>query len=309
MNYSEYYNQSYEYDFIQSYEYEYNRRYVKDIFKNSTEGWSSFVLTLIGGLGNFIVFYVFTRQEFLKQSFFRYLLIANIFDSLNGILVMITIVIMKMSPFYSSDFVLFGLTIYPLQAFSAWHNVIISMDTYLLVKFPTKFKFRKTLIFQIIITLIVLIISFLFNLPLFKMIFFKNYSTRSEWILILTFSTIMDLAIPFILMIIFNSLTFRQLALMRKRANQNGLSNAIKLYIIMLVMDFLFLISYLPNRMVLFLDLNLIFDKCACFKLFYYYSYLLQCAYYFFDFFVYFISNKLFRKYCLTLVTCHVCKK
>ena len=46
---------------------------------------SSLTITIASLIGNSIVFYILTRPEFLKQTLFRYMLIATISDAINSI--------------------------------------------------------------------------------------------------------------------------------------------------------------------------------------------------------------------------------
>ena len=49
-----------------------------DIIQNKFNLSCAIVLTIIGLIGNSIVFYIFTRPKFLKVSFFRYLIFETI---------------------------------------------------------------------------------------------------------------------------------------------------------------------------------------------------------------------------------------
>jgi hypothetical protein len=121
---------------------------------------SSITISSIALLGNSIIFYILAKPEFRSQSFFRYLFIGTIFDTIRAL---------SIWPTYYPDYFLineftFRCNLYQYISdihfsLSGWIIILTTLDTFLLVKYPTKFKFIKTFKFQMLIVLI-LFISF-----------------------------------------------------------------------------------------------------------------------------------------------------
>jgi hypothetical protein len=118
------------------------------------------LFTIVGILGNLVVFYILTRPKFLKETIFRYFIASEIVGSLNLIfswLLILPILLKWDAPVayckISYYLLYFTYSTYP------WISVVNSIDRYLSIKYLSKFQFRKETKYQI---LILLIVSFFF---------------------------------------------------------------------------------------------------------------------------------------------------
>ena len=258
----------------------------------------SITLTIFGIIGNSVVFYIFSRYEFRKESFYRYILISNIFDTVNGLLIWPIIYqdyLLKKIPISCVLFYYIG---YVTLTFSAWANVIASVDTYALIKFRKRFEFRQKLNFQLMIMLITFAISCLINLPHYFQVVCRVSCSNSESYFHVAYLTIIEIILPFTLMVIFTSLIFHELIASRKKvANQGNLKKRVRIFKIMFGINLLFLICHLPQSIVTIIYIS----KCTPYleKIYFYFTYL-RFFYFYLDIFIYFIANKRFRKYFLT---------
>ena len=280
---------------------------------------SSAVISIFGLFGNSLVMFILTRRKFWKESLFRYLFFATIFDTVNGpfyawmynykefFLIDVVDISCKLSQF-------FGHFTYLV---SPWINVIISVDTYFDVRLPTKFKFRKDIKFQFIIIIILIIIIALINVPylLFLTVIpglgcntslvttVKKLESQLA-ILINTCFTVLLIVLPSILMFIFNCFTFFTLNKIKRissSSDKKSIKRSGRLLKTTTVMNLLFVISYLPYRIA---RVFLIPLPTFAYSL----LFLSESLFNSFNVIIYIISNRLFRKYfyflfCLKLVS------
>ena len=131
---------------------------------------SSITISLVAIIGNSLIFYILAKPEFRSQSFFRYLFFGTIFNTINALLIW---------PINYPDFFLINEILISCNiqqyindvstTFSGWIIVLTSVDTFLSVKYPTKFQLVKSFKAQIII---ILSLSVLF----FSVYAFNKYS-------------------------------------------------------------------------------------------------------------------------------------
>jgi hypothetical protein len=116
---------------------------------------SSVTVTTIAVIGNSVVFIISLKQAFRKEPLFRYLIIGTIFDTLNVLLIWPSL----FRDIFSINQLRWACVSYwyfnqIISFFTSWINALISVDTFLLVKNSTKFKFRENYKHQIAILLI-----------------------------------------------------------------------------------------------------------------------------------------------------------
>ena len=112
------------------------------------------IITLIGLITNTITLAIFSRKRFQNTIFSTYFRFFIAFQSLNLILPINKILEFNFNIYFSriSNFTCklrnfygyFNLTC------SAWLLVAISLDRYLCIAYPSRFLFRKKLLFQIL---------------------------------------------------------------------------------------------------------------------------------------------------------------
>ena len=124
-------------------------------------------MTKIAIIGNAAVIRILSKKEFLKEPLFRYLITPTVLNTLN-------VFILWPANFLDSFFInqfdfsckFYFFTNNMLARFSAYMNNLTSLETLIMVKYPTKFQFRKTFKYQIMIQLKVFSFSSLLSLPL-----------------------------------------------------------------------------------------------------------------------------------------------
>jgi hypothetical protein len=278
---------------------------------------SAISIVTVGIIGNSVVFYILTRQEFLKNSFFRYVLISTCFDALNSL---------QTIPYTFSDFfkmkeldISCKLCFYIINltlTMSPWMNVIISIDVFILIKYPLRFNFRKKLKFQIAICSSLFFAVCVINIPnwFYSAIvptFGCTSPTQEISFYMNMFNMILQIIAPFILTVIFLSLSFHQLLVKKKIKNRKGEKTEKSFFKILILLNILFCLFNLPNVVAgiitNFFDFNCESIKLVETILFF----LTQFSYLYFslDIIAYSFSNKLFRKYLLSLLACFFSKK
>ena len=301
------YNYTYEqfnFTFVLTYiEYYY---YIKNLYFVS-----AITFTTVSVLGNSIILYVLSKYEFRRQSTFRYLFIGTIFNTINANY--LWPIFIYNYYFYNEIFCrLFNYIIRVTHLCSSWINVINSIDTFCTVKYYSRFLFRKTFYFQIISFLLIFILSCFFAVP-FYFFDFNQFSVCGPIYMSYIIDTCLDyyymalfIVIPFIISITINYLTYTELVRQKKRVKQKDFKNAKNLFRLSLGLNLFFLLAQIPFFIVstinvfnqfmedlLYVSNNLIF-----------FSQLISYIFYSMDIVVYFIVNKLFRKYCLDLFLC-----
>ena len=264
---------------------------------------SSITISAIALIGNSIIVYILAKPEFRKESFFRYLFIRTIVDTINAMLIWPSI--------YPDFFLIHNILIicqfnhYVNDVFntlSSWIIVISSIDIYLTVKYPTKFHYRKKFKYQMIIFLILFItICSLYSTDFIYTITdpknnCKAVSFQISFYLNL-YSMILFAVLPFIIMAITNILTYLQLR--ERKINRNQPKKAKKLFKTSLGLNLFFFISNIPVFTVYVIG-NISNTNFSDF--FYNIFNLISFAYFSFDFFIYIIANRLFREYFYNII-------
>ena len=240
-------------------------------------------LSLLGLITNTLSFYIFSRKSFKNTIFsiyFRFFLIDQILNLLMPINKMFelnfNLYFSRISNFTCKLRYFYGNVNYSI---SAWLLVLISFDRYLTISHPVKFLVRKRPILQILACCSIIAFSICFNIS--SMFFYlketktnttestnltqikiiKRCVTPNFWFQVM--KMIQSILTPFLLMIIFTTLTIRNIFKSRQQASCSNRSSSItvqsskdrKLTISSIANNALFLLFNLP-----YILLNLIND-------------------------------------------------
>ena len=196
--------------------------------KNNFNLISSIALTIIGIVGNLLVVYILTRKYFRKQSMFRYLVFATVVDTFN---ILSTWPIIYANFFQLNNLELnckvFFYAVYVGFQFSPLLILVSTIDRYITVKGTIMFVFRKKLKYQILVILAIFLSLLAIDSPFF--IYYKLGANETGCQPInVTTSTYLDIldgliaaVIPFVLMILFNSLIACKLINQKAKLHQN----------------------------------------------------------------------------------------
>ena len=271
---------------------------------------TSLAFSITGLIGNTLVIYILSRPKFKKESLFRYLLIASINDTI------FLSYIWSLS--YISEFklnsieILCKLFFYTSRIFfslSPWIIVISSIDRFIATKYPTHYLFRKKFKYQALVILIVFISITLINIPYYYFIKIININTnltscQFEDLNTLFFIDLLGFLsgtiIPFFMMVLFNSMTFKELLKSKKTIQRKKFDKEYRFFKILIFMNLFFLICYLPIY-IYTVTYDILGIQYVGTSGFVYLNYL-TFFYSSLNFFVYFSSNKLFRKYVLSII-------
>ena len=280
-------------------------------------GITSILLIFIGSIGNPLTFYILTRPKFLKETIFRYFIVAEIIDMINLILLLIW--------FLSSAFKfiegvlackLLQYIAYVLFSLYPWISTLNSVDRLLAINFRSQFKFRKELKFQALAVGCIVFAALLANIPYLIYIDLDNNSNCVLQDDLVAFYIYLGYiigsdVIPFFIRILCT--VFTVMFLIRSKRKVYRLKPSYKrettLLKSVLTMDIWFLICYTP---VIVIDLIqhkysirsatepfwlLLHDTLAMLPM-------VQASC---NFFIFLLCNKLFKKQFYSLMKC--CKK
>ena len=273
---------------------------------------ASIVFPVLSVVGNSLIIYVLTKPLFRKETFFRYLTVASIFDILSVLCIWLA---------YFPDFFLinkvdimcklYGFLPNLINEYSTWIIVLSSIDRLLAVRYPLKFDFRKEFKYQALIMLILFILLVLINLPYWFFLLIQPEYGLCLTVFDLSIYTYLNVSVavyqvflPFGLMVIINSITVYTLMRSQvERTTTNGIKSKKfakqkKLLRTLIGMNLLFLFTNFPSRILYFMNEYKVSTEVIDSL------YLLRFVYFSFDFFVIFFSNYLFRKYCLSIFVC-----
>ena len=271
--------------------------------------YTTLVLTIICLIGNPLVIYIFSRPKFLKVSMFRYWIAIAIADTLN--------LLSNWPSVYPDEFLvnehsisckIFYYLYYALYQMTPWILVLSSVDRLLSVRYPTALKFRNSFKYQLLaITCIIAFIS-LANIPIYLYHDIKDVygcvttNDKLQIYLDLMNALVMTL-IPFFAMVVTTGLIWHQLIDKKKKLKQENrkrYKKDVQLIKILCIMATYFLLSNLPYCIYMVVCDLLQINAFETLGL-----YIVNTLSYGFsacDFFIYFIFNKLFRSYFLTMI-------
>ena len=125
---------------------------------------SSIAITTIAIIGNSTVFLILVKTQFRKELLFRYLIISTVFDTLNALLIWPnTYRDVFLINEQNLNCIVFYFTSDSITSFTSGMNVLTSVDTLMLVKYPTNFQFRKIYKYQMLILFLIIVGSCLIN--------------------------------------------------------------------------------------------------------------------------------------------------
>ena len=218
----------------------------------------SIMLTIVGIIGNSIVFYILTRPKFRNIPIFRYLIVSMVNDTINLITMWpFTLPISFNMNTISINCKLIQYFGYLFYQFCPWIIVVSSLDRLASIKFPTKFQFRKKLKFQAGVLTIIFIFLVFINIPFY---FYYDIINISDETLCTTSDRYtqfyIDLAnflvstiVPFFLMVLCTVIIAYHIIKNKNKLLQNNRSNfhkEMQFVKVMCAMNAFFLICSLP---------------------------------------------------------------
>ena len=273
------------------------------------------VLSAIGIIGNSLVFYILARQRFLKESIFRYFMTSEIVAS--AILItMWAYSMLVQSNIEVSRIFCKPLTwlLYSFYHFYPWVNVLNSVDRFLTLKYSTKFKITQKLKYQVLALFTIFLIILLLNIPIYLNVNKTNNDTICDFFdkqtgfYFYLFNLIISCIIPFTLMIFSTCLVLNYFIRQKVKLKQNIKNYKREKDFIksVLTLDLWFLICYSPFCIMSFLNYSLDFNyiDADIWNFVFDLSVILAMAEISCNFFIYLLSNKLFRSYFISMIIC-----
>ena len=272
---------------------------------------TSIFLTMVGLPGNSITILILSSSKMREISMFRYLIISMVNDSL----VLVTMWFSTLPNMFLADSMCCKLSLYLSNLFynySAWIVVLNLIDRLIIVKCPTKFRFRDQLKFQALLLLTTFMVIILATIPFY---IYSDINTRinitscgtnsPETEFYVEFSgALVGVIVPFVLMIILTTLIGNQLIKKsRNLESRKKFKKEIRLIKLMISMSLFFLIFNLPYYIQQLIHTGLSFNNRALFISNYIFNLIFnitnQLCYIYnsFGFFVCLFCNKVFRNY------------
>jgi hypothetical protein len=272
----------------------------------------SLTLTVFGIIGNSLVFYVLTRPKFIKESIFRYFLVSEIAASSTIVLLWMYYMPIILNLSISTDYCkIFTWLLYVAYNFYPWMNVLNSIDRLITLKYRYRFKYMKKFKYQILAIMAVLFAIIFTSLP--TLINIKK--SNETWCIvddiqvglyIYLSNMLISNLIPFFLLALSTCLIVHYLKTQKRRLQLNVKNyKREKDYIkTLFAMDICFFICYSPLCVMQFLmfvfeidylkndTLNFVFDLTIALAM-------VQNSC---NFLVYFSSNKLFKRYFISMI-------
>ena len=281
------------------------------------------VISFIGFITNIISFVIFSRKRFENTIFSTYFRFYLVFEIINPIFPINKMFELNFEMYFGliSDFCC------KLRRFfsnynasnTPWFLVIISLDRFLSITYPTRFLLRKKPIFQILISFFIIGINFVLYTPFWFYHLRQNIKNKTNQTSIISYecfspitwlkfiNLVQEFVIPFCLMSLFTFLTIRTVFNSRKSSSNNSSvakSKDMKFAISSITINILFLLSNLPYLIVIVLKdySNLFANQADLYNLCYSLSFLFFYFNLTITFFANYISNSMFKKEFITLV-------
>lgn len=242
--------------------------------------YSYFMISLIGLFLNTIGFIVFSRKKFHNTVFSIYFRFMITIDTI-GLLIPINRALeynLSINFRYLSSLacklrMYYANITHPI---SGWTLVVITIDRFLSISYPCRFHFRKKRVFQIFVCCVVILINTLFYMPFLlydlEMVNKKSssnnktmnnnqttafkinnnisyYSCTSHLESFIYFLDLFEASVvPFLIMILFSSLTIRQLIQSRKTSSTKFKKQKdFRFAIVSIGLNIIFLVLTLPH--------------------------------------------------------------
>ena len=275
-------------------------------------------ISLIGLITNLLSLIIFSRKKFKKTIFSTYFRFYLVIEIINQIFPINKMLEFNQGIYFTS----ISTFCCKIRKFFANYNyaitpsflVIISIDRFLSIAYPSKFSFRKKSLFQILISWLVIGFNFGLYTPFWSFYLketVKNqtnqtsviysYECYSPFAWLKFINIFQQSAIPLFLMFLFTLLTIRTVFNSRTTSSNNSSivkTKDIKFAITTITFNILFLFFNLPYFILLLINdySNFFTNRTDLFKM-------LEALFYFFFyfnstviFFVNYILNSLFRK-------------
>ena len=259
------------------------------------------VYSFLSVTGNLVIIYVMTRPKFLKISLFRFLAIASFLNILKTVFWIFN---SFQDPFgiNSSSLnckIFYYICYLPYQC-STWIVVWTGIDRYLSVKYPKKFLVRNKTMFQAFTILIIVVFHLLNNIPI--LFLFDIISNQCQMIsytfglVVVIENGFLSTALPGLSMILLSWLIYRRLIVSKNKIGANKkkeirlFKTLTSIYTLNLICDLPYYISYVA---LCILKVN--FESSVVWQIMQYVS----SSYSSLNFFIYFVTNRLFREHCL----------
>ena len=274
---------------------------------------STIVLTVFGIIGNSLVIFILNKKKLRKVPIFRYLTLSTISDTINVILMWPSIFdfLINNQLFNCKIFRFFAYLPYQ---FSAWMICVSSVDRFLSVKYPYRFKIRNKLRFQVSIVSVVFIGLISVDLPY---AFYNKINTSNnislcsyddESVKIGFYLDILNglttLVVPFIVMVISTILITHQLIKLKKGLDKNRkeFDREMKFAKVALSMDLWFVLCTLPYFLLTIIS-DATNDTSYRRNTIHGFAFLTNC-FSSLNFMVFILCNQLFRNYFIKIFNC-----
>lgn len=285
-------------------------------------------LKILGVIGNGLVLILFSRRCFRKLSvttYIRAMAVASLCENTHWIILKYLDI-----PFHTSNFCckFINFIMRYFTPLAVWFEVAAAFDRLLTIVYPTRFQFIKTLKFQFLIILLVIIYNLGFYSKTFFDFFLKTfYRGRQKIPYSVCLSEknasfeqanfISSTALPFILMFVLSLVTFCGVLRAHNRAKRLFLSTMtahqvrvhqrdLKFGITMIILNILFLVLNTPFRLTYIVDFNPFdsYRQTFFFTIFQYGIFFLLHLYFSINFFVHLAVNNLVRKEFFKMIKC-----
>ena len=272
-------------------------------------------LTIYGLITNAILFIIFSRKRFQNTIFSTYYRFYLVFSTLCILLPINKMFESNLDQYFSqiSDFACKFRFYFEFVNFAiiAWFLVIISLDRFLSISYPSRFAFRKNFQFQIIVSLFIILFHLVYYIPyLFYYLKVIQVNETNSTDLISfecvapgIWAVLMDLfqstVIPFLLMIIFTIVSIKTVFNSRKSASPNSIkAKDIKFALSSIIINVLFILFNLPYYCVEIIkdNTNLFDNSNDLYEMLDSLTYFLFYIYLGFTFLVNFFVNSIFRE-------------
>ena len=268
--------------------------------------------TVLSFILNFITIYILSRPKFLKESIFRYFLVNEVFATV-GLVLSWLYLVPKINnwdvPLIFCQ--LFSSMLHILYNFYPWISVLNSIDRLLSLKYQGDFKFIKKFKYQFLALSLIFISSFLINIPRFFYAGFSNvtlcFINDLPIALYLDIESLfISIVVPFFIMFLSTIIIIHYMITQKRRLQQNLINYKREKDFVrsVLTMDLWFLLCYSPFS---FSELYQIYygsNNNVNLKIFVSVAQFLLMFEMSFNFLIYLVCNKQFRKYFLSITCC-----
>ena len=282
---------------------------------------SPILFTVIGIVGNSIVFLILAKPKFLEETTFRYLIVVEIVNSiwiLGALFKWISeLVGLKQAYILCKIISYIG---YLIASFYHWLYTLIAVDRLMSIKYSKRFVFREKFNFQLLALLVILIAASAANVPYF---IFENYSNGSNkcnfkndlnayYTYLTSFAG--SIVVPFIIRMFCLILILHFMIKQKRRAHQLqnlNYNREVQIMKNVCAMDSWFLFCSLPWYVSEFLEFQFVLNN-ATYDFWPLLDRLISICHLFqasCNFFVYLCFNTRFRKEFFHVIKCCCCRK